>query len=52
MSNEMKAAVYSGVNTVENIVRAIPKPKNGEILIKVEACAICITQMPQLSLES
>jgi len=45
MSNEMKAAIYSGVNTVENVVRPIPKPKNGETLIKVESVGICGTDM-------
>ena len=45
MSDTMKAAIYSGVNTVETVTRPIPEPKDGEILIKVESTGICGTDM-------
>ena len=41
----MKAAIYSGVNTVENVIRPIPELKDGETLIKVESAGICGTDM-------
>jgi len=41
----MKAAVYSGVNTVETVLCEVPVPHEGETLIRVEAAGICGTDM-------
>ncbi len=45
MSEEMKAAIYSGVEKVKNVVRPIPELKDGETLIKVESVGICGTDI-------
>ncbi|MEN9741307.1 MAG: hypothetical protein RIR66_263 [Actinomycetota bacterium] len=39
----MKAALYSGPKDLKVVEVEKPKPKNGEILIKVHACATCGT---------
>jgi 2-desacetyl-2-hydroxyethyl bacteriochlorophyllide A dehydrogenase len=41
----MKAAIYSDVGVVENVVRSIPKLKNGETLLRIESVGICGTDM-------
>ena len=45
MAHEMKAAIWSGIDTVEHVVRPIPKISEGEVLLKVEAVGICGTDM-------
>ena len=37
MPDTMKAAIWSGVGKVENVVRPVPKPKDGETLLKIES---------------
>ncbi|MEY4311762.1 MAG: hypothetical protein RLZZ571_532 [Actinomycetota bacterium] len=39
----MKAALYSGPKDLKIVEVETPKPKNGEILIRVHACATCGT---------
>jgi len=41
----MKAAVYYGPGDMRVEERAVPKAGQGEVLLKVEACAICGTDM-------
>lgn len=41
----MKAAVYNGILNVLIEERNVPTPSSGEILIRVEACAICGTDV-------
>lgn len=41
----MKAAVFYGVNDIRVEEYMTPTPKNGEVLIKVKACAICGTDL-------
>ncbi len=45
MNGNMKAAIYSGSETIENVVRHIPELKDGETLIKVGSVGICGTDM-------
>ncbi len=41
----MKAAVYLGPEKIKIEEMPIPKPKEGEVLLKVKACAICGTDV-------
>lgn len=45
MPDTMKAALYVGAGSVESIVREIPKPVDGETLIKIESVGICGTDI-------
>ncbi len=43
MPEEMKAAVLYGPNDLRIVEREVPRPQYQEVLMKVEACAICGT---------
>ncbi|BCV24889.1 zinc-dependent dehydrogenase [Gelria sp. Kuro-4] len=43
--NTMKAAVYRGIEDIVIEERPVPVPAPGEVILKVEACAICGTDV-------
>lgn len=46
MTETMKAAVFNGVGLPLEITRlAMPKPREGEVLVKVAACGVCHTDL-------
>lgn len=46
---KMKAAVYHGVNDVRVETVAVPKIGRGELLIRVDTCGICGTDLKKIS---
>ena len=41
MANNMRAAVQTGLNTIEIQQRPVPQPKKGEVLVRVKHIGIC-----------
>ena len=46
---KMQAAVLFGNNDLRVTEAPVPKPGQGEVLIRVEACAICGTGLSRIS---
>lgn len=45
----MKCAVYKEINVLEITEKDIPKPKDNEVLIKVDSCGLCATDLKIIS---
>jgi len=42
----MKAALFTGKQTIEIIERSVPRIKEGEVLVRMKACGICGSEIP------